>query len=98
MFTITVLTPDGGIALHHQDHVPTLEALQQWVGGWLEKVPGLDTREGQPCVAFCDEEGLLKALPRNDLASEIWWAAAPQATGEFLVGPVVIVEGDISKL
>jgi hypothetical protein len=42
---------------------PSLDFLQQAVGGYIEAVPGFDTiQQGDkviPCVAFCGEQGKL---------------------------------------
>lgn len=91
--TITIIQPDGTISLDTVDAVPPLEFFQKAVGGSIEVVPGFTRREGNPCVAFCNEEGKWEKLPVNPLATTIWLAACPLVQ-DVLVGPVVIVEGD----
>lgn len=59
-----------------------LETLQQAVGGWIEHVILADGRD-----AFCDEEGKLKGLPVNLVATALW--ADPF---DVLCGPVVVCE------
>lgn len=87
-----------------QEHVkapdyPTLKAL---VGGLIQPVPHLTTFsfEGKPkrCIAYCNEEGQLKGLPPNPVATGIWKAKLlrDNPRGEFwydpiLYGPVVFV-------
>jgi hypothetical protein len=56
----------------------TLEDLQAAVGGYIEAIPGSHNR------AFCNEEGLLRNLPLNPLASEDFHRR--------LVGDVVVLE------
>jgi hypothetical protein len=81
---------------------PSLEALQEAVGGFIEAVPYFDTytHEGElcRCVAFCNEEGKLKELAVN-LEAMKSWIPALKAHGidkifDVLVGPVAIVFGD----
>lgn len=91
--TLTTISPDGHVAMEILDGPPGLERLQELVGGYIEAVPGLTKREDTPCVAFVNEEGILKGLPLNTLASEIWAAAAPQMATS-LVGTMVVIEGD----
>ena len=62
------------------ERLPTLERVQSIVGGWVERVP---------CpggVLYCNEEGLLKGLELNMMASYM--------TGRQIVGPVVIIVKD----
>jgi hypothetical protein len=71
------------------------------VGGYIEMVPGFTHYEGEPCVAFCDEDGKSKCLPVNMRATDLWYRSVggpvfdtydgPQ---DYLVGPVVIITGD----
>jgi hypothetical protein len=56
----------------------TLDELQKAVGGWIEAVPGTRAR------AYCNEEGRLRGLPLNQVAS--------QRFGQVLVGDVVELE------
>ena len=46
-----------------------LEVLQKAVGGWIEALPAQQMWE----VAYVDEEGRLKGLPVNQLASGFQW-------------------------
>ena len=52
-----------------------LKELQEFVGGFIELVPGTTT-------AYCNEEGRLKGLPFNSQASDLF--------GMVLVGNVVV--------
>jgi hypothetical protein len=70
--------PDGtwGIAPGYPDHAQIKAGLD---GGWLEAVVG----SLLPLLAYVDEEGKLKNLPANPLASAI--------LGQPIVGPAVIL-------
>ena len=67
--------------------------------GWI-----FDVYEGQPCVAFCDEDGKGKNLTVNRAATVLWAMAFHkrsivnwrdiEALNDVLVGPVVILTGD----
>jgi hypothetical protein len=93
------------------DRPVTLEELKGAVGGgWLEAVPGFTTLPWggivMDCVAFCDEEGKLKNLPHNQVATDLWeqslrrkgvnlYAPHPfRAEPDYLVGPIAVVFGD----
>jgi Domain of unknown function (DUF3846) len=84
----------------------TLSDLRKFVGGDVEAVPffrsialGLEVVK---CVAFCDEDGKMKNLEMNTLATNLWREAAMRLPGvkrqfrqeDFLVGPVIVVAGD----
>lgn len=86
------------------DEVP-LGWLQKRVDGYIEIVPGFDHVEHagaiRRCVAFCNEEGKLKRMPFNRIATEYWDQALPDGlrrpSGELvdaLVGPIVVLFGD----
>lgn len=75
-----------------------LTALQGIVGGWLEGVgPAGDafTTDGVPASeigwhAYCDEEGKLKSLKGNRVATMIAWSLG-WPTSDILCGPVVFL-------
>lgn len=94
--TIVIISPTGTKWTNHLQHTPSLETLQQQVGGFIEMVHGfkLYHHDGQPrdCVAFCNEDGKLKGLDLNTTATQIWQRQYP--TQDVLVGPVVILFGD----
>lgn len=81
--TYRILKPDGSVETIAG--TPTLEKLQEAVGGWIERVPHLfGAPIGPEYEAYANEEGLLHQLSLNVRASEL--------TGIPLVGTVVIVE------
>jgi hypothetical protein len=94
---------DGAVSSKELAAPPRLEDLQAGVGGgYIEVVPSFTRFVGQPCVAFCDEDGKRKQMPVNMRATELWYVQMPDTfwrgdTGfplDHLVGPVVIVTGD----
>lgn len=98
---LTIISPDGVIT-YKDVAAPLLDDLQEAVEGSIETVPywtrwhDRSTRQEFPCVAFCNEEGKLKGLEANLVATFLWQVNSPRgrATGDLLVGPVVIVTGD----
>jgi len=82
---------------------PTLEELRGFIGGgYLEAVPLFKTivhdNGVHHCVAFCDDEGKLKKLPVNYLASMMWEQSRMRANyspvNDLLVGHVAVFIGD----
>lgn len=79
----------------------TYTTIRDAVDGWLEGV----ATDGS-CTIYCDEEGKLKRLPVNPVASVFWMTHGgmiPASTGDLLVGPVVLVgppdrEGNDTRL
>lgn len=91
-----IIIPPGTEPLRAIFTHPTLSALQEAVGGYIEAIPGLKTLHGRRCQAFAHEEGLLRRLPYNPRAAILWRKQYGYATG--LVGPVVIqVKGDVAS-
>jgi hypothetical protein len=70
--------------------VPSLTELQTAVGGYIETIPIFTEYAGNPCVAFCNEEGKLMNMPMNKRANDLWGIS----TDDKLVGDVVIITGD----
>jgi hypothetical protein len=64
--------------LNKREEKPTLEQAQAIIGGWIEMITVGDMQ-----IIF-DEEGLIKQLPINERASEMF--------GRPLYGPVLILE------
>jgi hypothetical protein len=107
MLTIPVV---GAPSVTELDHCPTLDVLKEAIGGgYIEAVPGFESiRIGargkrERCVAFCDEEGKLKGMPLNEIATTMWIRARAPTWGQHglphfppdvLCGPVVVVYGD----
>jgi hypothetical protein len=97
MNTLYTLLPSGKVEATPLERLPTLEEMQRAVGGYIETVPYLDQYDGKPCVAFCNEEGKLKAEPINDRATGLWVQALKRRNmvpNDILVGAIAIVTGD----
>lgn len=72
----------------------TLERVQSEVGGFIEAIPYFDSYKGEKCQAWCNEEGKIHGFPDNDLATKLWYIAAPMMRGmDYLVGDIVILTG-----
>lgn len=61
-----------------------LAFLQQQVGGWIEAV---DINDG---VIFVNEEGKLRGMQPNALASALWWTRSTQRS-DHLAGTAVVM-------
>lgn len=77
--------------------------INKAVGGHIEVVPQFERikigGEWRGCVAFCNEDGKLRALPTNGMATSLWATALDMPLEKLmrrdvLVGPVVILFGD----
>tara|TARA_Y100000310_G_scaffold43588_1_gene40676 strand:+ start:88 stop:357 length:270 start_codon:yes stop_codon:yes gene_type:complete len=81
-----LIHPDGIEEIVHPEAGTTfsLEELQRFVGGYIERVPTPAVR-GIDCVV--DEEGLMKQLPMNMKASAI------VGGGQMVVGSMVVLSG-----
>ena len=96
---LIVIESDNTVTVRPLDGPPGLEELHRAVGGWLEAVPYFTAFCGDPCVAFCDEDGKLKRLPVNAVATLHWQAAVGcNVLDDILVGPVVVITGPHSFL
>lgn len=83
---IVVVYPNGTTT--EEDYAgeePTLESLQGHVSGWIEAIPGMVRYGDRLCVAYVNEEGLLRELPFNPAASRLVRGA------HRIVGNMVIV-------
>ena len=69
------LTVEGAIIDHAWPTRPTLDQMQEQVGGYIENLPqaravGVTPIATRVYEAFANEEGLIHSLPHNPLASE----------------------------
>ena len=86
------------VQVEPRDRQPELSELHDIVGGYIEAVPHWSHHNGEPCVAFCNEEGKLavhgrEPLPINDRATMMWWnvLGGRPPDGDTLVGNVVLM-------
>lgn len=77
---------------------PTLEQVQALVGGYVEMVTQWTEDDGRPAQMLANEEGLLKNLPPNSVATQmltkIMGGPPPQLADGFLRGAVVVLIGE----
>jgi len=70
---------------------PTWDELNKEIGGYIERVRV--KYEGKMRDAYVDEEGLLKDLPYNPIASKLVsnsYSTKPSGYVAYIVGPLVI--------
>lgn len=89
---LVIIRSDGTMSRSSISRPPSLDVLQRAVGGLIESIPYFVSFENTPCVAFCNEEGKLKRLPVNVLATGMWHAQ--RGALDVLVGDVAVVTGD----
>lgn len=76
-----VITPGRKTVATPLNTPPTLQAMKDVVGGYIERVPMLDTywapedKMTLSCVAYCNEDGKRFNLPHNMRATLDWDAA-----------------------
>lgn len=93
--TVYIYKTDGIKEVKEYNKIIPLEDLRSAVGGSIETVPYWTTHEGKPCVAFCNEEGKLRELPLNGMATIQWYTDTPSMRGrDVLVGDVIVIMGD----
>lgn len=93
-YQLTQIKTDGTCRRWKQEKQPSLEQLQEAVGGLIEAVPEVYWEQssvkaittGEVVDIWCNEEALLKAEPVPNLFFEpAWW-------GDRLYGDVLVVE------
>lgn len=87
MAHMVVIDPEGDIVEYQRrkDAMPRLGELQSIVGGDIEKVWG---NEDGTAIAFVDEDGRQKRLPRNEKATQ-----AIRMEHDSIVGNTVFLFG-----
>lgn len=106
-YTVTLIKANGAMSSIEQDLTPDLQQLQNGIGGGLiELIPYFSRYDGRDCVAFVDEEGKIKGLPFNAMATAAWSVvlnerfprSAGKPMGDYLCGDVIIVAGNKEDL
>lgn len=93
--TLIRIDPSGATKSQTLLRSCTLQHLRAGLdGGLIELVPGFTSWHGFECCAFCDEEGKIKRLPVNHVATAEWEKCVGHKLDDVLVGPVVVVFGD----
>lgn len=87
--TINIFDPDGAFHDYSKvfDSEPTLDWLQEKVGGYIETV----TAPSGEAVMVIDEEGKLKHYPVNDRATDIFHDWFP-GTSDVIVGSAIFLD------
>ena len=99
MISIDIITPPDKVETIHQNELPNLKQLQEWVKGYIEVVPYFDRYLRQDCVVFCNENGKNSNSEINIYATTHWVFSEPSVLGvDYLVGTIVILYGDQKTL
>jgi hypothetical protein len=94
-YRTTLIHGDGTLTTHVSQRKPSLDVLQQYVGGSIEHVPTFDRYEGRAATVWVNEDGIARGLPHNRLATELWiqcLGEAPLRYTPALFGCVAIVQ------
>jgi hypothetical protein len=68
----------------------TFDEIRESIGGYIEPVYSADGRT----TIWCNEDGKPMGLPRNGLATALWWHLNPAVRRtQWLVGPVIVTGG-----
>ena len=91
-----VINPDNTVTLHAAQEV-TYDLLSETVGGYIEGVPI------PGCSAYINEEGKIKGLPVNHVATVLAKKCGAIFPEDYIVGPMILVgevneEGDDTPL
>jgi Domain of unknown function (DUF3846) len=70
---------------------PSLHRIRKVVGGYIELVPLWTSFLGDPCVAYCNEEGKLEGLPVNGSATIAWYRNVGRHMDDVLCGNVIVI-------
>jgi len=84
--TIIRIRPGEPISVEEVSEKPTLEQLQEFVGGYIEYVPSPWFGE-----CYCNEEAKFKALPHNEAADIFTGFERIKMENDYLAGPVIIL-------
>jgi hypothetical protein len=97
-YKFIIVKPDGKISCETHNKLPDWKELQKYVEGPFQVCPyfssvTLDGTKYSRGTAYCHEEGKLKGLPFNPLASAMWLKACPKGDPNrmVLVGTVLFV-------
>jgi hypothetical protein len=95
----TIIATDGTETVQDHNQPLTLEFMQAAVGGYIELISTFDYFRGDRCVALCNEEGKIShdRAGYNAKATE-HWHSCHGLNGDYLVGPVLIIQGDAEFL
>jgi hypothetical protein len=77
-YKVFVIRADGGVSETISKKVPAYEVLKNSVGGYIETIPYFTKFRGlSRGTAYCNEEGKIKGLPFNLIATNAWMESCP---------------------
>ena len=95
MYDVITIKTDGRILRVAMNKQPTLDFIQQVVGGSIEMVPHFIKYEGQlVTVVYANEDARRMNLKFNPLATQAWWLCldgGPKRYRPQLFGDILIV-------
>ena len=95
MYDAITIKTDGRILRATMNKQPTLDFIQQAVGGSIEMVPHFIKYEGRPVtVVYANEEARRTTLKFNTLATQAWLSClhgGPKRYRPQLFGDILIV-------
>jgi len=92
-YTLHTIQPEGEVLSSTQTAAPSLQALQDIVGGYIQTVPRFNTYKGSRCIVYVNEEGRMQNLPFNQTATDLW-LEQDELIAQPLVGNVVVICAD----
>jgi hypothetical protein len=93
-----VIKPDGALSCETHAKPPQWREIQKYVGGPFQLVPYFSSLEFDGTkynrgTAYCNEEGWIKRMAPNPLATACWIKACPKGDPERMqiAGPLLFV-------
>lgn len=97
-YKFIIISPDGKIVCETHKKLPDWRELQKYVGGLFQIIPyfssmELDGTKYNRGTAYCNEEGWLKDMDFNPLATAMWMKACPKGDPErmHIAGPLLFI-------
>lgn len=88
---VLVIKADGQENFISTAKRPSLEQMQEWVGGYIQAVP--TSYEGKKRTMVVNEEGAINGLPLNPIATKIYRSTSAFHHKELIFGTAVILIG-----
>jgi len=105
-FKIITIAPDGKIVCETHKKHPGWKEIQGYVDGMFQVCPyftsmELDGKKYKRGIAYCNEEGKIKGMAFNPIASALWLKSCPKGEPDrmLIAGPLLFVvkEGASAK-
>jgi hypothetical protein len=91
-YLVTIVKVDGSLDVRELDKAPSLQQLQEYVGGYIQIVPLWTGYRGRRCTVYADEERRIHGKPLNVLATQWWQEALGPRQAAPLCGDIAIVQ------